>query len=159
MLRDVLVIPAGASNHKVTGSTGQGMSGRPLSRDVLITGVMPHMHWLGKDFTFWAVLPDEKKTRVPLIRIDRWDFNWQGTYRFAEPVRLPKGSILEIEAHFDNSADNPSNPSDPPRTVRWGDGTNDEMCLGIFEFMAADPTAVPPPDARGRVPGEARGRP
>ncbi|MGE3820811.1 MAG: hypothetical protein AB7I30_15465, partial [Isosphaeraceae bacterium] len=138
MLEDVLVIPPGEANYEVTGSTGQGMSGRPFPRDVLVTGVMPHMHWLGKDFTFWAVLPDENKTRVPLIKIDRWNFNWQGTYRFAEPVRLPKGSWMEIEAHFDNSAENPFNPSQPPRTVRWGDGTNDEMCIGIFEFMSAE---------------------
>ena len=111
------------------------MMGRPLRRDVLVTGVMPHMHWLGKDFTFDAVLPDE--TRVPLIRIDDWDFNWQGTYSFGEPVFLPAGSWLEVVAHFDNSADNPANPHDPPRTVRWGDGTNDEMCIGIFEFVPA----------------------
>jgi hypothetical protein len=135
-LGEVLVIPAGEANHEVRGSTREGaMMGRPLRRDVLVTGVMPHMHWLGKDFTFDAVLPDE--TRIPLIRIDRWDFNWQGTYAFAEPVFLPEGSWLEVVAHFDNSAENPANPHDPPVTVRWGDGTNDEMCIGIFEFLPA----------------------
>jgi hypothetical protein len=130
------VIPPGEENFEVRGSTKEGaMMGRPLRRDVLVTGVMPHMHWLGKDFTFDAVLPDE--TRIPLIRIDRWDFNWQGTYAFAEPVFLPEGSWLEVVAHFDNSAENPANPHDPPQTVRWGDGTNDEMCIGIFEFLPA----------------------
>lgn len=135
-LGEVLVIPPGEGDFEVRGSTREGaMMGRPLRRDVLVTGVMPHMHWLGKDFTFDAVLPDE--TRVPLIRIDDWDFNWQGTYSFGEPVFLPAGSWLEVVAHFDNSADNPANPHDPPRTVRWGDGTNDEMCIGIFEFVPA----------------------
>jgi hypothetical protein len=96
---------------------------------------MPHMHWLGKDFTFKAVKPDG--TEVPLIRIDRWDFNWQGTYAFDEPVYLPEGTSFEMLAHFDNSAGNPNNPSDPPVTVRWGDQTNDEMCIGIYEFVPA----------------------
>jgi hypothetical protein len=144
MMRDVLVIPPGASNYEIKGSTGGRMMGRPLQRDVLVTAVMPHMHWLGKNFTFRAVLPDGT-TQVPLIKIDRWNFNWQGTYAFAEPVRLPKGSWLEIEAHFDNSADNPVNPNKPPKTVRWGDQTNDEMCLGIFEFINADADAQGPP--------------
>lgn len=156
MLRDVLVIPAGSERYEVKGSSSSGMRGRALNRDLLITGVMPHMHWLGKDFTFWAVLPDEKKTRVPLIKIDHWDFNWQGTYAFAEPVRLPKGSYLEMEAHFNNTAANPANPSNPPKTVRWGDGTNDEMCLGIFEFIAADPL---PDDGKEKPKAEPAAKP
>jgi hypothetical protein len=104
---------------------------------------MPHMHWRGTDFTFWAVLPDEKKTRVPLIKIDRWNFNWQGTYAFTQPIRLPKGAWFEMEAHFDNSTNNPQNPDKPPRLVSWGDGTNDEMCLGIFEFVPVDTEPAP----------------
>ena len=135
MMRDVLVIPAGAEDYEVRGSTGSAMTGRPLSRDILVTAVMPHMHWRGKSFDFWAVLPDGKKTKVPFIKIDRWNFNWQGTYAFKEPVRLPKGAWLEMSAHFDNSADNPQNPSKPPRLVTWGDQSQDEMCLGIFEFV------------------------
>jgi hypothetical protein len=124
--------------------------GRPLARDVLLTSVMPHMHWLGKDFTFWAVLPDEAQTRVPLIRIDNWNFNWQGTYAFAEPIRLPKGSWFEMEAHFDNSADNPANPTKPPAIVRWGNQTNDEMCIGVFEFVPAEgDNPQPAPRAEG----------
>jgi hypothetical protein len=145
IFRDVLVIPAGRSDHAVKGTSKSQVMSRPLSRDILLTSVMPHMHWLGKDFTFWAVLPDEKQTRVPLIRIDRWNFNWQGTYAFAEPVRLPKGSWLELEAHFDNSADNPFNPTRPPATVHWGNQTNDEMCIGVYEFIFADGDDRPAP--------------
>ena len=69
LLRDVLVIPPGTPNYEVKASTkaGAGMMGRPLRRDIILTAVMPHMHWLGKDFTFTAVLPDGK-TRIPLIK-------------------------------------------------------------------------------------------
>jgi hypothetical protein len=139
LMRDVLVIPAGEVRHEVKATTRNGgVMNRPFQRDVLLTAVMPHMHWLGKDFTLTAVLPDEAQTRIPLIKIDRWNFNWQGTYAFAEPIRLPKGSWFEMEAHFDNSAANPANPSKPPKVVRWGNQTEDEMCIGIFEFVPAD---------------------
>ncbi len=105
------------------------------------------MHWLGKDFSFTAVLPDAKQTRIPLIKIDRWNFNWQGTYAFKEPIRLPKGSWFEMEAHFDNTDANPANQSKPAKLVHWGEGTNDEMCIGIYEWIPA-PKEDPAPDAK-----------
>ena len=145
MMGEVLVIPAGEAHYRVESSTDSGMMGRPLRRDVLLTSVMPHMHWLGKEFTFTAVKPDG--TRVPLIRIDRWDFNWQGTYAFAEPIPLPAGTNFEMEATFDNSDANPYNPAHPPRRVVWGNGTNDEMCIGIYEYIVDDRPA--PADGRG----------
>ena len=153
-MKDVLVIPPGQANYEIRGATGRSVVSRPLSRDVLMTAVMPHMHWLGKDFTFTAILPDEQHTRVPLIRIDRWNFNWQGTYAFAEPIRLPKGTYFEMLAHFDNSDKNPSNQNKPPKTVHWGEQTNDEMCIGIFEFVnadAADAPAKPKAEEKGKI--------
>ena len=131
------------------GSTkaGAGMMGRPLRHDILLTAVMPHMHWLGKDFTFTAVLPDGK-TRIPLIKIDHWNFNWQGTYAFKEPIRLPKGSWFEMEAHFDNTDANPSNQSKPAKLVTWGEGTNDEMCIGIYEWVPVAGDTEPRPEER-----------
>lgn len=153
MLHDVLVIPPGVAGYEIKGTSKSGMMGRPITRDILVTSVMPHMHWLGKDFEMHAVLPDEAKTRVPLIRIDRWDFNWQGTYALAEPVRLPKGSYFEMTAHFDNSAANPANPSSPPKLVHWGEQTSDEMCIGIFDYIPLDlapPAAPPQPKATGQ---------
>lgn len=139
LLGDFMVIPAGEANYEVKASTrpGSGLLGRPLRRDILITSVMPHMHWLGKDFTFTAVLPDGK-TRIPLIRIDHWNFNWQGTYAFDEPIRVPKGSWFEMEAHFDNSDANPANQNKPAKVVHWGEGTNDEMCIGIYEWIPVE---------------------
>lgn len=151
--QDVLVIPAGEANYTVKGSSQAGrMMGRPIGRDILLTSVMPHMHWLGKDFQFEAVLPDGNKTRIPLIKIDRWDFNWQGTYAFAAPIRLPKGTYFEMEAHFDNSDANPANPNHPPKVVTWGEQTTNEMCIGIFEFIVADGSDAAP----ARSPAPAR---
>jgi predicted CXXCH cytochrome family protein len=136
---DAMLIPAGKADYEVKASTkpGASMMGRPLNRDILVTSVMPHMHWLGKDFTFTAVLPDGK-TKIPLIKIDHWNFNWQGTYAFKEPLRLPKGSWFEVEAHFDNSESNPANRNKPPKVIRWGEGTNDEMCIGVYEWVVVE---------------------
>ncbi len=143
--REVLIIPPGAKDYAIKGSSKAGrMMGRPINREILVTSVMPHMHWLGKDFTFSAVLPDEAGTRVPLIKIDRWDFNWQGTYALATPVRLPKGAYFEMEAHFDNSEENPANPTHPPKQVTWGEETTNEMCIGIYEFVVAEGADAPP---------------
>ena len=57
----------------------------------------------------------------------RWDFAWQDRYYFKDFVPLPKGSTLSAEIHWDNSADNPHNPSNPPIHVEWGEESKDEM--------------------------------
>ena len=98
--------------------------------DVVALGIAPHMHLLGKDMTMTATLPDGQT--LELIRIADWDFDWQNNYWFDRPIDLPKGSTLRVVAHFDNSADNPHNPKNPPVDVRWGEGTTDEMCIGFL---------------------------
>jgi hypothetical protein len=67
-----------------------------------------------------------------LIRIDDWDFSWQNTYAFDQPLDVPKGSVLHVVAHYDNSAGNPRNPNRPPKLVKWGEATTDEMCIGFL---------------------------
>ena len=115
--------PPGRGQLQVNGSSragkGRAQAAVPLARRPADLGHAAHA-LAGKDFTFTAVLPDEEQTRIPLIRIDRWNFNWQGTYAFAEPIRLPKGAWLEMEAHFDNTAENPVNPHSPPKVVCGG---------------------------------------
>ena len=71
------------------------------------------------------MLPDRRQ--VPLVQISDWDMHWEEEYRFRKPLALPRGTIIQMAAVFDNSADNPQNPSDPPRRVRWGNGPTDEM--------------------------------
>jgi hypothetical protein len=142
-----LRIPAGASNHEVTGSLVLNGEDRHL------IGITPHMHWLGKDFRLTATRPDGSKQT--LIKIDRWDFNWQGLYDLAEPIPLPKGTRLDMVAHFDNSDANPANPNNPPVTVGWGEQTTDEMCLG-FLYLTRDEQHLegrPPSRFRPAAPG------
>ncbi|MEO7453882.1 MAG: ascorbate-dependent monooxygenase [Fimbriimonadales bacterium] len=93
---------------------------------------MPHMHMLGKSMTAWIELPDGKE--VPLVQVKDWDFNWQLMYEFAKPVKIPAGSTIRATALYDNSADNPRNPNQPPKEVRWGEQTTDEMALLIVSY-------------------------
>jgi len=123
--RPELLIPAGDANYEVTGSV-------EIPDDVHLAAVSPHMHWIGKDFLLKAVRPDG--STVTLIKIDQWNFNWQGTYDLVNPVALPKGTRVEMVAHFDNSSKNPDNPSSPPKNVRWGEQTTDEMCIGFLQW-------------------------
>jgi hypothetical protein len=100
--------------------------------DVTAYGAMPHMHLLGKSMKAWVELPDGKE--VPMVAIDQWDFNWQLTYEFSRPMKIPAGSTVRATAVYDNSSDNPNNPNKPPREVRWGEQTTDEMALLIVSF-------------------------
>ena len=62
-----------------------------------------------------------------MLYIKKWDFNWQGDYRYVKPVALPKGTTLKMRFTYDNSAQNPSNPAKPPRRVQYGLQSADEM--------------------------------
>jgi hypothetical protein len=116
-----LDIPPGEPRHHVTAQS------KPLPADVQVIGITPHMHYIGKEMKVVAQTPDGKT--VPLIWIKDWDFNWQGQYQYTSAVPLPKGSIIKLDAYYDNSEANPNNPSRPPKRVRWGLQTTNEMCL------------------------------
>ena len=96
-----------------------------LPVDMLVLSVYPHAHYLCKTMKGYATLPDG--TRKWLIHIKQWDFNWQDEYRYAEPVLLPKGTTIEMEYTYDNSANNPRNPNNPPKRVVYGQHSWDEM--------------------------------
>jgi hypothetical protein len=113
-----LDIPAGAARHTVEDRF-------TLPVDAHVLAVLPHAHYLGRAVEGTAKLPDGS-TRT-LIRIGDWDFNWQTDYKFSTPLQLPKGTELTMRWTFDNSAANPRNPSNPPKPVRYGAQSSDEM--------------------------------
>jgi hypothetical protein len=126
-VNDRFVIPAGAPGHVVTAVETLPVNARAIA-------ILPHMHLLGREMRVEAVLPDG--SRRPLIYIDDWDFNWQNTYYYREPVPLPARTRIELTAVYDNSAGNPRNPNNPPRDVRFGEQTTDEMCVAVIWFVA-----------------------
>jgi hypothetical protein len=95
----------------------------PMDADIL--AVYPHAHYLGKLLEAYATLPGG--ARKWLVRIPDWDPNWQAVYYYREPVFLPKGSVISMRYHYDNSAANVRNPNHPPRRVKGGDQATDEM--------------------------------
>jgi len=104
--------------------------------DVDVVSIGGHAHYLCKTMKAVAELPDGKELK--LFAIDDWDFNWQGRYNYVEPVRLPKGAVVRTTLVYDNSADNPRNPSDPPILVHWGEGSTDEMGTIGLGFVAVN---------------------
>jgi tetratricopeptide (TPR) repeat protein len=102
-----------------------------LPADVRVSSVYPHAHFVAKQLEAYATLPDGR--REWLLRIDDWDFDWQDQYRFVVPIELPKGSVITMSHRYDNSAQNPHNPSSPPQRVQFGPSSTDEMAELILE--------------------------
>jgi len=103
---------------------------KTVPEPVTVQQVACHMHVRGKSYRIWADLPD--RGAVELMKVPHYNFLWQQQYELAEPVHLPKGSIIHYEAHYNNS---PSNTmllqyDTPEREVVWAERTIDEMMGG-----------------------------
>ena len=96
-----------------------------LPVDVEVLAVQPHAHYLAREVSGVATLPDG--TTRTLISIADWDLRWQHVYRYRAPVPLPKGTTLTMRYRYDNSAANPRNPAAPPVAVPWGQQSREEM--------------------------------
>ncbi len=119
-----LVIPPNDPNYESRASF-------TFPEDSHIWGFMPHMHLRGKDFEYKLIYPDG--TSKIVLKVPKYDFNWQLNYWLKEPIAAPKGSKLECVAHHDNSTKNKYNP-DPSKEVRWGPQTWEEMMIGWFDY-------------------------
>jgi len=126
-------IPAGANAYVI-----EDRFVLPVDLDLL--AVLPHAHYLGKQLEAFAHLPDG--TRKRLLRIPAWDFDWQDDYRYANPVHLPSGTTLQMRYVYDNSAANPKNPNQPPKPVRYGSQTKDEMGDIRFQVLVPNEQAL-----------------
>lgn len=113
-----LDIPPGAAQFPVSDEF-------TITADVDLLAIYPHAHYLGKELRASAKLPDG--TLEALIFIPRWDLNWQAVFYYAEPVFLPKGSVVSMQYLYDNSEANLANPFHPPQRVQGGNRTTDEM--------------------------------
>ena len=102
----------------------------PIMNDISLMSIFPHMHLLGKQMLCYAVTPTNDT--INLIRINKWDFEWQGTYLFKKFLKIPAGSIIYASGSYDNTA-SISNPN--PVLVQSGLNTQDEMFVFIFQFL------------------------
>ncbi len=122
-------IPAGDGDYRISDKF-------TVPVDIDLIGAGAHAHYIGKFMKATATLPDG--TKRPLFYIDKWDFNWQGRYHYSQAVRLPKGTVIDGVVSFDNSAENPFNQFDPPRRIRWGLQSTDEMGSIIFKAICVN---------------------
>ena len=107
-------------------------------RDVEIISMMPHMHVRGKSMTYTLTYPDGKVEKI--LDVPHYDFNWQ--LKYDTSVKVPKGSKLRVDAHYDNSANNKYNPN-PNRDVYYGEQTWEEMMIGYVGVLVDDPKLDP----------------
>ncbi|MEQ1633376.1 MAG: hypothetical protein ABL997_13445, partial [Planctomycetota bacterium] len=112
-----------------------------LPCDVEAVTVGGHAHMLLRTLTMQAEV--ENNEPIPLLRIDDWDFDWQNRYTFRELVSLPKGAELTAELVYDNSKDNDNNPNKPPKRVRWGRESTDEMGSITLMVVCKDEAELP----------------
>jgi hypothetical protein len=115
-------IPPGHPNY-------EGRATAQFDRPVQLVYSQPHMHLRGKDMDIQLEYPTGEKETV--VSVPRFDFDWQLIYYEQKARELPKGTRINLIAHWDNSANNKSNP-DPKATIRWGDQSWDEM---IFAWI------------------------
>lgn len=121
-------IPAGASRHVTTDSY-------VLPVEATVLALQPHAHWLAREMRGFATLLDGR--RQWLIFISDWDMRWQDVYRLRAPLALPKGTRLTMEYTYDNSAENPRNPNNPPKRVTFGQTSFSEMGDLWLQVMTA----------------------
>ncbi|MFL5344776.1 MAG: hypothetical protein ACJ8AT_08280 [Hyalangium sp.] len=123
-------IPAGAqdAHHRFSFDLSSALSyvtrgAFPNNVPVTVYGAALHMHTLGS----WGKMEIERKTGATecMLRIPHWNFHWQGGYSFEQPKVVKPGDRIAVECHWDNSLPN-------AKDVEWGEGTSDEMCLGMF---------------------------
>ena len=121
-------IPVGATNYTVKDSFTT-----PI--DLAAFSVTPHAHYLARTFLLTATLPDGKQQT--LLKISNWDFNWQEDCAYKNRIPLPKGTRLDSTITYDNSAENPNNPTSPPKRVKWGPMSTDEMAAITLSVIPA----------------------
>ncbi len=100
-----------------------------------LVNLFPHLHLRGKAFQYDVIYPDGRTDTI--LKVDKWDLNWQLSYTLAQPLTLEPGTRIRATAWWDNSANNPANP-DPKAEVGWGEQSWEEM-LVAFMNVAVDP--------------------
>jgi len=120
-----IVIPAGEEHYQLTDY-------KKFKTDALVSNFACHMHLRGKSFTIRLIYPDGRTETV--FELPQFYFNWQQSYTLAKPLAVPKGTVAEFTAVWDNSLRNRYNP-DPTREVRFGFNTSDEMMGGTITYI------------------------
>src|SRR4051812_16856806 len=134
-------IPPNAANHELRAVY-------MVDQDINIVSFFPHMHLRGRDMKMTATFPGGRQET--LLNVPAYDFNWQLFYYPKTRVPLPRGTRIDLVAHYDNSAANKHNP-DPSKAVTFGEASTSEMMFGMFEFTADAGVSPQPSTERARM--------
>ncbi len=119
---------------------------RTFKNDTTILSLHPHMHLRGRDMKYVAFFPDG--TQETILDVPTYDYDWQINYTYAEPRRVPAGTRIEVQGHYNNSTSNVRNP-DPTAPIHGGETSDKhEMFIGFIsycdtnEFSAEESAAI-----------------
>jgi hypothetical protein len=105
--------------------------------DMLLYGLFPQSHLLGRRWEVFTVDPANRNSEV-LLEIADWDFKWKQMYDFKTPRLLKKGTVVHALAAYDNTLNNLSNPSNPARETGWGSQMFKEFFMVYFQYGIPD---------------------
>jgi hypothetical protein len=103
----------------------------PVTEDITLYAMSPHMHLRGKSLKWVIVYPDGREQTI--LDVPKFDFNWQIQYELAEPLHIPAGSKILGIGFYDNSPKNKWNPA-PEKDVYWSEQSWDEMYQPFTEY-------------------------
>ena len=103
-----------------------------VARDYTVIAAAPHMHLLGKSMKI-ILNPGTPGEKILLDRVN-YNFDDQSATVLKQPVAVHKGDVLRVECTFDPTLRQklPALRNLAPRYVTWGEGSSDEMCLGVI---------------------------
>jgi mono/diheme cytochrome c family protein len=105
----------------------------PAGLKLQVYGVFPHMHLHGTSINVTDAQASGDK--LTLIEIPKWNFHWQQFYFYEKPIEVKKGDVVTLECNYDNRQEAQpiiNGVQVPAKTLTWGEGTLDEMCLNFF---------------------------
>jgi hypothetical protein len=103
------------------------------NQSISLVNILPHAHLLGKSWEIYATTIQGEI--ISIIKIDNWDFDWQGFYYPEFLLKIPAGSTITATCIYDNTSENPNNPNSPPQWVYPGQGTGDSMFFIPIEYL------------------------
>lgn len=105
---------------------------RTVTRPGTVVAAAGHMHLLGRSIRI-RLNPGRPSART-LLDIPTWNFDDQSSRPLPAPVRLQPGDVVRVTCTHDARLRSqlPALADTPPRYVVWGEGTSDEMCLGVL---------------------------
>ena len=103
-----------------------------INSSFTVIAAAPHMHLLGRSLTL--TLNPGKANEKTLLDVANYNFDDQSATVLKTPVKVVPGDVIRVRCTFDPTLRQkiPQLRQLQPRYVTWGEGSSDEMCLGVI---------------------------